>query len=110
MAEIDLGALAFNYRQIQKKIPKGVKILGVVKADAYGHGAIPVSLKLAELGVEYLGVAMSDEGVRFREGGIKTPILLLGGVYQEDVDWVFQFGLTPVVFKKSHYISFPRRR
>ena len=101
VAEIDLGALAFNYRQIQKKIPKGVMILGVVKADAYGHGAIPVSRKLEELGVEYLGVAMSDEGVQLREGGIKTPILLLGGTYPEDVDRVIQFRLTPVVFQKE---------
>ena len=101
VAEIDLGALAFNYRQIQKKIPKGVMILGVVKADAYGHGAIPVSRKLEELGVEYLGVAMSDEGVQLREGGIKTPILLLGGTYREDIDRVFQFRLTPVVFEKE---------
>ena len=48
VAEIDLGALAFNYRQIQKRIPKGVKLLAVVKADAYGHGAIPISLKLEQ--------------------------------------------------------------
>ena len=46
IAEVDLGALEFNYRQIQKRIPEGVKLLAVVKADAYGHGAIPVSLKL----------------------------------------------------------------
>ncbi len=63
VAEIDLGALAFNYRQIQRRIPKGVKMLGVVKADAYGHGALPISRKLEQLGVEYLGVAMSEEGV-----------------------------------------------
>lgn len=101
VAEIDLGALAFNYRQVQKRIPRGVKILGVVKADAYGHGVIPVSRKLEQLGAEYLAVAMSDEGVYLRQGGIKTPILLLGGIYQEDVDWVFQFNLTPVVFQKE---------
>jgi alanine racemase len=101
VAEIDLGALTFNYRQIRKKLPIGVKILGVVKADAYGHGAIPVSRKLEESGVEYLGVAMSDEGVQLREGGIKTPILLLGGTYREDVDRVFQFRLTPVVFQRE---------
>ena len=101
VAEIDLKALAFNYHQIQRKIPKGVKILGVVKADAYGHGSIPVSRKLEQLGVEYLGVAMSDEGVLLRKAGIQTPILLLGGIYPEDVDWAFQFNLTPVVFQKE---------
>ena len=73
--------------------------MGVVKADAYGHGAIPVSLALEHLGVEYLGVAMSDEGVHLRQGGVMAPILLLGGVYQEDIDRIFRFHLTPVVFQ-----------
>ncbi len=99
VAEIDLKALEFNYRQIQRKIPKGVKILGVVKADAYGHGAVPVSRKLSSLGAEYLGVAMSVEGVQLRRGGIRKPILLLGGIYPQDVDWAFEFNLTPVVFQ-----------
>ena len=58
IAEIDLGALAFNYRQIQRRIPRGVEILGVVKADAYGHGAVPIALRLERLGVKHLGVAM----------------------------------------------------
>ncbi len=52
-AEIDLKALEFNYHQLQKEVPQGVKFLAVVKADAYGHGAIPVSLKLEKLGIEY---------------------------------------------------------
>ncbi len=101
VAEIDLAALAYNYRQIEKRISPGAKILGVVKADAYGHGAVPVSRKLERLGVEYLGVAMSDEGVRLREGGIKAPILILGGIYREDVDWALRYRLTPVVFQKE---------
>ena len=101
IAEIDLETLEFNYRQIQKRIPKGAKILGVVKADAYGHGALPISLKLEKLGVEYLGVAFSDEGVELRKGGVRTPILIMGGIYPEDVDRVFRFDLTPVVFQKE---------
>jgi alanine racemase len=102
VAEVNLKALEFNYRQIQKKIPKGVNILAVVKADAYGHGAIPVSLKLEKLGVEYLGVAISDEGVELRKGGVKAPILILGGIYKEDGDRVLQYNLTPVVFQREH--------
>lgn len=101
VAEIDLGSLAFNYRQLEKRIPKGVKLLAVVKADAYGHGAIPISLKLEELGVEYLGVAISDEGVELRKGGVKAPILVLGGIYGEDTAHIFRFDLTPVVFRKD---------
>jgi len=72
-----------------------------VKADAYGHGAIPISRKLESLGVAYLGVAISDEGVELRKGGVKAPILILGGIYKEDVDQVLQYDLTPVVFQKE---------
>jgi alanine racemase len=98
VAEIDLGALAFNYRQIRKKVSAGAKILAVVKADAYGHGALPVSLKLEKLGVHYLGVAISEEGVALRKGGVKAPILILGGLFQKEEEEAIQYGLTPVVF------------
>ncbi len=101
VAEIDLRSLEYNYRQLKKRIPERVKMLAVVKADAYGHGAIPISRKLEKLGVAYLGVAISDEGVELRKGGVKAPILILGGVYKEDVDQVLQFDLTPVVFQKE---------
>jgi alanine racemase len=101
VAEIDLNALAFNYRQIRKRTPKGAKLLAVVKADAYGHGAIPVSLRLEKLGVEYLGVAIPEEGVELRKGGVKAPILVLGGIFGGDVDQIFRFNLTPVAFRKD---------
>ncbi len=84
IAEIDLKALEYNYRQIQKKIPRGTRILGVVKADAYGHGSVPVSLTLEALGVECLGVAIPEEGIQLRKGGVKVPILILGGLYTEE--------------------------
>ena len=101
VGEVDLGALEFNYRQIKKRVPEGVKVLAVVKADAYGHGAIPISLRLEKLGVEYLGVAISEEGVELRRAGVKAPILVLGGIFGEDVDHIFRFRLTPVVFRKD---------
>ena len=101
VAEIDLKSLEFNYWRLQKRIPKGVKLLAVVKADAYGHGAIPVSLKLEKLGVEYLGVAIPEEGVELRKGGVKAPILILGGIFGRDADRIFRFHLTPVVFRKD---------
>jgi alanine racemase len=72
LVEVNLRVLKFNDRQIRKRIPKGVKILAVVKADAYGHGALPVSLALKTLGVECLGVAIPEEGVELRKGGVKT--------------------------------------
>jgi alanine racemase len=101
VGEVDLGALEFNYRQIKKRIPEGVKVLAVVKADAYGHGAIPVSLRLEKSGVEYLGVAIPEEGVELRKGGVKAPILVLGGIFGGEADQIFRFRLTPVIFRKD---------
>ncbi|NWF91589.1 MAG: alanine racemase [Syntrophaceae bacterium] len=108
VAEIDLGSLEFNYRQLRRRIPKEVKILAVVKADAYGHGAVPISRRLERLGVEYLGVAISDEGVELRKGGVKVPILILGGIYDGDADQVLKYDLTPVVFQKESLRSLTR--
>jgi len=108
VAEIDLRALAFNYRQIQRRLPKGVRILAVVKADAYGHGALPVSHTLERLGVEYLGVAIPEEGIGLRRGGIKTPILILGGIYPGEADEIIKYGLTPVVFDLESLKSLSR--
>jgi len=101
VGEVDLGALESNYREIKKRISGDVKLLAVVKADAYGHGAIPVSLRLERLGVDYLGVAIPEEGVELRRGGVKTPILVLGGVFGGEVDQIFRFRLTPVIFRKD---------
>lgn len=99
VAEIDLEALAYNYRQIRKRVPKGTNILAVVKADAYGHGALPVSLKLEKLGVPYLGVAISEEGIALRKGGVKAPILILGGIFKDGAEEAVLYRLTSVAFE-----------
>jgi len=104
VAEIDLEALAFNYRQIRKRVPKRTGILAVVKADAYGHGALPISHKLEELGAEYLGVAISQEGVKLRRGGVKAPILILGGIFPEEEEEVIRNDLTPVIFEMDSLV------
>jgi len=101
VAQIDLDALAFNFRQLRKRVPRGVKVLAVVKADAYGHGAVPISRKLEKLGTEHLGVAIAEEGVELRKGGVKAPILVLGGIYGGDIEKIFRFNLTPVVFQNE---------
>jgi len=98
-AEIDLGALAYNYHQLRQCIPPAVNFLAVVKADAYGHGAVPVSKKLEELGADFLGVATVQEGVELREGGIQKPILVLSGVYQEEVEALLDYDLTPMLYR-----------
>lgn len=77
-AEVSMERLAHNYHALRGLTPYGTKFLGLVKADAYGHGAVPVGKKLEELGADYLGVACLDEAVELREAGIKTPILILG--------------------------------
>ena len=77
-AEIDLDALEHNYNVARQKIGPGVKYLGVVKADAYGHGAVQVARKLEQLGADYLAVSSLDEGRELRHGGITMPILILG--------------------------------
>ena len=77
-AEISLDAIGHNYRAMREKLPEGCRFLGVVKADSYGHGAIPVSKRLEELGCDYLAVACLDEARTLRGAGIRLPILILG--------------------------------
>ena len=77
-AEIDLDALAHNYHQARARTGPAVRYLGVVKADAYGHGAVQVSRKLEALGADYLAVSSLDEARELRHAGIQAPILVLG--------------------------------
>ncbi|MBU0880765.1 MAG: alanine racemase [Candidatus Omnitrophica bacterium] len=84
-AEIDLKAIEYNYRQVRKHVGKGINIMAVVKANAYGHGTVEVSNALERSGVDYLGVATTDEAVRLRDHGIKCPILVLSSVLPVEV-------------------------
>ena len=77
-AEIDLGAIAHNYREMRSRLPDGTRFLGVVKSNAYGHGAVKVASLLETLGADYLAVACLDEAIELRENGISLPILILG--------------------------------
>ena len=96
-AEIDLDALAHNYQAARRRIGPGVRYLGVVKADAYGHGAVQVSRKLAELGCDYLAVSSLDEARELRRGGVETPILILGHTPPEMVGELLRWRLTQTV-------------
>ncbi len=97
-AEIDLTALEHNYRALRSNLEPGCKFVGVVKANAYGHGALPVAKKLEELGAEYLAVACLAEAVQLREGSVKAPILILGGTPGELAPELIRHGLTQTVF------------
>jgi alanine racemase len=77
-AEIDLEALAHNCRLLRERISPGAKLMAVVKADAYGHGLVPVSRVCVENGASFLGVACLTEAIRLRQAGIEAPILLFG--------------------------------
>jgi len=96
--EIDLNALRHNLLAIKKWVGPQIKILGIVKADAYGHGDYEVSRVLLNNGVEMLGIAILEEGIQLRDKGIKAPLLLLGGIFEEQIDTVIQYGLTPTVY------------
>lgn len=93
-AEIDLAALEHNYRALRSNLEPGCRFLGVVKANAYGHGAIPVAQKLEELGAEYLAVACLAEAVELRQAGIAAPILILGFTPPEFTGELIRRGLT----------------
>ena len=96
-AEINLDAVEYNYRKIRAHIGKNVKFLGVVKADAYGHGAVMVSKKLESLGADYLAVSSIDEAMELRFNGITMPILVLGHTPKEQVDRLICFNITQAV-------------
>ncbi len=96
-AEISLGALAHNLRVIRKHIGGNRKILAVVKADAYGHGAPRASRALARAGADAFGVTCWAEGAELREAGIRKPILVLTGFYPGEEEKLLEHNLTPVV-------------
>ena len=96
-AEINLDALEYNYKKIREHIGSKVKFLGVVKADAYGHGSVAVSKKLEELGADYLAVSSIDEALELRFNGIVMPILILGHTPKEQVDRLICFNITQAV-------------
>ncbi len=95
---IDLSALRNNYSIIRESAVESSKLLAVVKADAYGHGAVEISKELEKMDADFLGVAILEEAIELREAGIKTPILLLGGLFDGQESAAFDYELTPLVF------------
>ena len=96
-AEISLPDLEHNYRALRGMLPRGCRFLGVVKANAYGHGAVPVARKLEQLGAEYLAVACLNEAVELRQAGIAAPILILGPTPAPFAGELLQYDLTQTV-------------
>ena len=98
-AEIDLDNLAFNYRSVRKFIGAEVKCMAVVTADAYGHGSVRCAQRLTREGVDWLAVATFEEGAELRDAGIRTSILVLGGLWPEQENAFLDLDLTPTVFR-----------
>ena len=98
-ADIDLDAFRFNLDSIKKNINENSQIITVLKADGYGHGAVPLA-KEAEKEERVWGIAVAtvEEALELRRGGIKKPLLILGYTYQEDYDLIAAEELRPTVF------------
>ena len=101
IAEIDLAALLHNYAALQTCAGSGVTVIPVVKADAYGHGALPVAACLAAVGVPGFAVATVNEAKALKDSGIKDSILILGVLYEEDLPLVGQGGIVPVLWERE---------
>ena len=95
-AEISLEAIGHNIREVKKRLPEGVKLLGVVKANAYGHGAVPVASYL-ENKVDYFATATIEEAVELRENGISAPILILGYVSPSQYGDLVEYDITQTI-------------
>lgn len=93
-ARIDLDALAGNVRHLRELAGPAVKVMAVVKANAYGHGAVMVARAAVEAGAAWLGVATVDEGIRLREARLTAPILVLAPASPREVDAAVAAGMT----------------
>jgi len=106
--EIDLDALAANFHIVKAKVGPSVNVMAVVKANAYGHGAVECARRLEREGADWFGVALPEEGIELRNAGIARPILCLGGFWGEQATACVQQNLTPVVYRLDMVEAFDR--
>ncbi len=98
--EVDLGAIAHNVEAFARLVSPA-RLCAVVKADAYGHGDVPVASTALDAGAEWLAVALVEEGIRLREAGIEAPILLLSEPPVEDATLVAEWDLIPTIYRHA---------
>lgn len=96
-AKIDLDAIEYNYNNIRKKVPDGVKLLAVVKADAYGHGSLEIT-KFLDDKCDFFGIATVGEAVKLKKAGIKSPMLILGHVMPNEYSLVVEHDIRVPIF------------
>ena len=105
--EIDLAAIAHNVTQIKRLLQKQTDLMAVVKADAYGHGAIAIAQAALQAGATWLGVATIPEGIELRESGIQAPILILGATYTpEQIRAIAHWNLQPTLCTPKQALVF----
>jgi alanine racemase len=95
--EISRSRIAANYRAVRDAVAPGAQVIGVVKANAYGHGAVEVASVLAAEGAKWLAVSSVDEGIALRRAGIECRVLVMAGVMKWEHEAIREFQLTPVV-------------
>lgn len=96
-ARIDIDAILHNLGECKRRIPEGTKVLAVIKADGYGHGAVELAHQL-ESEVDYFGVAVIEEAVELRRAGIKKPILILGYTSPSQDDLLINYDITQNIY------------
>ena len=100
-AEINLDAVAHNVQMAKANLKPTTKLCAVVKADAYGHGAVRVAQEAARNGADFFAVALLQEGVKLREAGIETPILVLGSMLPEVAEICVRYDISHAVFDEE---------
>jgi len=98
-AEIDLNHLAANFKLVKQRVSPIARVMAVVKANAYGHGAVACARRLVNEGVDWFGVALPEEGIELRSAGITKSVLCLGGFWPGQATACIQHQLTPVVYR-----------
>ena len=107
-AEVSLTTLRQNFRTVQKHVGANVTVCAVVKADAYGHGAVECSRALEAEGAKWLGVTSLDEAIPLREAGVRANILLMTGFWRGEESEIVRLHLTPTVWEPWHIESLDR--
>jgi alanine racemase len=106
--EINLDNLAFNFHSAKGFIGNDVKYMAVVKADGYGHGAVECARRLEAEGIDWLGVALPEEGIELRKSGIRKLILCLGSFWEGQETAILNYNLTPVIYRIENAESLNR--
>src|SRR5690606_16523315 len=101
-AHVDTGALIHNLHTIQRATGPRCRVLAVVKADGYGHGAIEAARTFVDAGAWGCAVSLVEEGVELRQAELLAPVLVLGGVHPGSEDVIVHRSLTPVVWAREH--------